>query len=379
MIELKGIAWNHTRGFTSVVAAAQRFEELQPNIRITWEKRSLQAFADASLAQLTGQYDLLVMDNPHVSIAVKDNYLLPFDDYLSADFLKDQMINSVGHSYASYHLNGKQWTLATDAATPIATWRADLMKKHNLSVPQTWDQVCALAKKRHIAFASIPIDTLMHHYMLCHALSGSVFKNEHEVAPLEVMIQAIEKYKALLDLVPGYCLESNPIQIAERMTRTDEISYSPFNYGYCNYSTANYADHILTAGGLVSLEGKTLCSTLGGAGLAVSAQSEHVQAAMQYCQFCASEKIQKGLYFDFGGQPGHRQAWLDDKVNAASNQFFKNTLNTVDQAILRPQYYGYMHFQDEASVVIFDAITGKNSVKAVAQKMNEIYKQSRTL
>ena len=81
-IHLKGIAWNHTRGFTSVVATAQRFEELNPNVRITWEKRSLQAFADASLDELTDNYDLLIMDNPHVSIAARDKNLLAFDDYL---------------------------------------------------------------------------------------------------------------------------------------------------------------------------------------------------------------------------------------------------------------------------------------------------------
>jgi len=49
MIELRGIAWNHSRGFTSVVATAQRFEELHPEVRITWEKRSLQAFADSTM------------------------------------------------------------------------------------------------------------------------------------------------------------------------------------------------------------------------------------------------------------------------------------------------------------------------------------------
>jgi multiple sugar transport system substrate-binding protein len=35
MIHLKGIAWNHTRGFVSVVATAQRFEELHPGVSIS--------------------------------------------------------------------------------------------------------------------------------------------------------------------------------------------------------------------------------------------------------------------------------------------------------------------------------------------------------
>lgn len=379
MIHLKGIAWNHTRGFTSVVATAQRFEELNPQVRITWEKRSLQAFADEPLDALTHHYDLLIMDNPHVSIAARDQVLLPFDDYLRADFLKELAGNSVGKSHASYHVDHKQWTLATDAATPIATWREDLMDKYKIRIPNTWDELLVLSKTGRIAFASIPIDTLMHHYMFCIALGSPVFTTKSEVAPKEIMVKAIKGYKQLLDLVPDYCLEMNPIKIYEHMTQTNDIVYSPFNYGYSNYSRSNYAPHILKAGGLVTFNGRRLRSTLGGAGMAVSAKTNFPDIAMQYAAFTASEKIQSGLYFACGGQPGHRKAWLSEEVNGQCNNFFKDTLQTVDEAYLRPQYYGYMHFQDEASPIIHEAVSGKTSIGSAVEKMNAIYKYSLTL
>ena len=378
MIHLKGIAWNHTRGFTSVVATAQRFEELNPDVRVTWEKRSLQAFADAPLDVLTDQYDLLIMDNPHVSIAARDKVLLPFDDYLSAKFLKELAENSVGKSHASYQVNNKQWTLATDAATPIATWREDLVAKHNIQIPKNWGQLLELAKTGKVAFASIPIDTLMHHYMMCIALGAEVFESKTEVAPRQIMIDAIKTYKELLDLAPSFCLELNPIKIYERMTQTDDIVYSPFNYGYSNYSKKNYADYTLKAGGLVTFNGKRLRSTLGGAGIAVSSKTEHANMAMKYAKFTASEKIQSGLYFEFGGQPGHRKSWLNEDVNSQCKNFFKDTLQTLDEATMRPQYYGYMHFQDEASPVIHEAMTGKTSIEVAVDKMNDIYKASLT-
>ncbi len=379
MIHLKGIAWNHSRGFTSVVATAQRFEELNPDVRITWEKRSLQAFADEALDVLTDQYDLLIMDNPHVSIAARDQLLLAFDDYLDSTFLQELANNSVGLSHASYHVNNKQWTLATDAATPIATWREDLVAKHNIKIPDTWEELLALAKAGKVAFASIPIDTLMHHYMFCMALGAPVFNNDKEVAPRGIMIKAIQVYKQLLDLVPAYCLEMNPIKIYEHMTQTDEIAYSPFNYGYSNYSRKNYAPHTLKAGGLVTFKGSRLRSTLGGAGIAVSSKTKSPEVAMQYAEFTALEKTQSGIYFESGGQPGHRQAWLNENVNKQSNGFFKDTLSTLDEAYLRPQYYGYMYFQDEASPVIHGAISGKSSVESAVDKMNDIYKKSLTL
>ncbi|WMI66254.1 extracellular solute-binding protein [Aestuariibaculum sp. YM273] len=378
MINLKGIAWNHTRGFTSVVATAQRFEELNPDVRITWEKRSLQAFADAPLDVLTSQYDLLIMDNPHVSIAARDKVLLPFDDYLSQEFLKELSDNSVGMSNASYNVDGKQWTLATDAATPIATWREDLMLKRGLDVPKTYEQLIELAKTGVVGFASIPIDTLMHHYMFCIALGENVFESKTEVAPRQIMIDAIKMYKDLVGLIPAYCLEMNPIKMAEHMTQTNDIVYSPFNYGYSNYSKKNYAENTLKAGGLVTFNGRRLRSTLGGAGIAVSSTTKHAEVAMKYAEFTASEKIQSGLYFEFGGQPGHRKSWLNEDVNAQCKDFFKDTLQTLDEATMRPQYYGYMHFQDEASPVIHDAVTGKVTVESAVDKMNEIYRESLT-
>lgn len=58
--ELRGITWNHSRGYVSVVATAQRYMEMHPEIKISWEKRSLQAFADHPIDVLAQQYDLLV-------------------------------------------------------------------------------------------------------------------------------------------------------------------------------------------------------------------------------------------------------------------------------------------------------------------------------
>lgn len=38
MITLRGIAWNNTRSYVPLIAASQRFEELHPDVQITWIK-----------------------------------------------------------------------------------------------------------------------------------------------------------------------------------------------------------------------------------------------------------------------------------------------------------------------------------------------------
>ncbi|MGH9619970.1 MAG: carbohydrate ABC transporter substrate-binding protein, partial [Bryobacteraceae bacterium] len=64
MVQLKGITWRHTRGYLPMVATAQRFCELNPEVLIRWETRSLQQFADSPVEELAREFDLLVIDHP---------------------------------------------------------------------------------------------------------------------------------------------------------------------------------------------------------------------------------------------------------------------------------------------------------------------------
>ena len=376
---LRGIAWNHTRGFVSVVATAQRFEELNPNVRILWEKRSLQAFADAPMEKLADAYDLIVMDHPHTALAAEAGLLLPLDEHLPPAYLDDQAENSVGASHRSYHFKGHQWSLATDAATPVATWREDLLRERGIDLPATWDDVLELAAAGHVGVALFPVDVLMHTYMFCQALGAKPFADESSVAPTETLELALEHLRQLARRVDPVYFELNPIGTAERMTLTDKAVYCPFAYGYSNYSRPGYANRTLKAGGLVRLDGTRLCSTLGGAGLAVSSRTKHAEEAAAYTAYTGAPETQRGIYFTSGGQPGHRSAWLDNGVNAASNGFFRDTLDTLDNALLRPAYPGYMHFQDNGSPVAHAAVAGKTKVTDAARELQLLYRHSRTL
>lgn len=375
MTFLRGIAWNHTRGFTSIVATAQRFEELHLGVSIIWEKRSLQAFAEASLAQLAEQFDLIIMDHPHTALAATEGLLLPFEDWLPAAFLADQAANSVGGSHNSYRFNGKQWTLATDAAAPIATWRPDLIEKHKLALPQTWEDVLDLARRGFVTVSAFPIDVLMHSYMFSAAQGHQPFVGD-QVAPEDVLAKALAELRKLVEWCDPACLGRNPIRTHEWMSQADDprAAYCPFAYGYSNYSRPRYAKYLLKAGGLVAFNGNRLWSTLGGAGIAVSSKTKHARVAMDFAQFTGSAEVQKGVYFQGGGQPGHRAAWLDDVVNAASTNFFRDTLQTLDEALLRPQFPGYMAFQDAGTPVAHDCISGKTKPADAACELNRLYR-----
>ena len=72
MTVLRGITWEHARGYGSVLAASTRYQADHPDVRIEWDYRSLQAFADRPLSSLVQDYDLLVIDHPHIPGAAEE-------------------------------------------------------------------------------------------------------------------------------------------------------------------------------------------------------------------------------------------------------------------------------------------------------------------
>jgi multiple sugar transport system substrate-binding protein len=376
MCELIGITWNHTRGYLPMVATAQRFCELGSSISITWHKRSLQQFADAPLSDLASRFDLLVIDHPSIGEAVHQGLLLPLDDFLPAEFLADQAANSVGQSHVSYAYNGHQYALAIDAATPVSGYRPDLLKRANAQPPATWEDLLALARRGLVTVPAIAIDSLMNFFMLANALGAEPFSQPDEVTSQAEGGRALELLRELVQLSAEGSLERNPIRTWQLLVDSETVAYCPFAYGYSNYSRPGYAANLPHTGGLVSVNGRTLRSTLGGAGLAVSRSCKHPEQAVAYAKFTASPAVQKTLYFQAGGQPGHRAAWLDPVVNGASANFFANTLSTLDSAWMRPRFPGFITFQEAAARAVHEYLSGRGEALKVIQTMNEALAQA---
>jgi len=369
---LHGITWNHTRGFVPLVAAAQRFEELHPEINITWEKRSLQSFGDDSLHTLADRFDLLVIDHPSIGEAA--DFLCPLDIYLCKDFLTAQAFNSVGASQESYIWQGRPWALAIDAAAPVSSWRSDLLDEMHLAVPETWSEVLELAKAGLVTAPLAPIDALMAFYMFCCAAGEAPFSQPGYVAAEQVQVEALGCLAELAQHCGEECLSRNPIATYEAMTSGDHLAYCPFAYGYSNYARPGYAARVLRFGPLAAMpDGRRLRSTLGGAGLAISGRSRHAAVAAEYAGFVAAAECQRGLYFTSGGQPGHRTAWEDPAVNAACGDFFMNTLSVMEQAYVRPRFPGYLPFQGDAAQLVHGFLRTGANPRQVCRELSQLY------
>lgn len=371
-IQLRGITWDHNRGFTSIVAASQRFHELNPHIEITWDKRSLQAFADEPIGELAKRYDLLIIDHPWTGFAARTGVIIPLDKYLPETFIQNLADNSVGKSHESYCFNDHQWALAIDAATPVGASRPDLIAK----LPKTWDDLVTLAKDGKVAIPGIPQDTLMSFYMVCCTLGEDVCTGKDAVVSEKTGLKALKMLRDLGQYINAECYNMNPIKVYEAMTVGDKYSYSPFAYGYSNYSKRGYSRKLLKFHDMVAINGQKLITTLGGTGLAISNNCTEKEEAARFAEYAASPEIQSTLFFDTGGQPGHRKAWEDTTTNFNSLDFFKDTLPALERAFLRPRYHGHMYFQDNAGEPIRQHMKNGGDAKEVLNTLNKLYIQS---
>ena len=384
MIELKGSTWDHSRGYDPLPVTAAAFSALHPDVQITWERRTLQDFGEMSVVDLAGRYDLIVLDHPWLGATHARNALLPLDDYLDAAFIDEQVRFSVGQSHASYVYAGQLWALAVDAAAQTSAYRPDLLASHDASAPVTWDEVLALARRlkrggqTSVSLPLMHVDTLPCFVSLCANAGEAPFTGSTGAVSRSVGRHALELLRELLALSHPGVLGWNPPQLLNHMSTSDDIAYVPLLFCYSNYARPGYRPHLIRFTNMPSdAYGRPRGAILGGAGMAVSSATRHPEIASAYAAFTASADVQRTTYFESGGQPGHRAAWTDDAVNAASSNFFRDVLPTLDDATLRPRYNGWIGVQDATCTLLHRFLRDGGDVAATLNAIDDVYLASR--
>jgi multiple sugar transport system substrate-binding protein len=354
---LRGITWDHPRGLGGLQATAAAWTAARPGVRVEWTTRSLQAFADQPVDELARRFDLICLDHPAVGEAVARSCLVPLDEHLEPAALAAQAEASVGRSAESYRWEGRRWALATDAAAQVAAYRPDLLERAGVALPRTWPEAldAAAALRRAglwAAVPAIPVDAACAFLAVCAALGEAPFAAGGAVVSRPTGREALALLGALVERCHPSSLDWNPPRMLDHMGTADDVAYCPLAFGYANYARPGFRDHpVLAAPPPAGDDGRPR-GTLGGAGLAVSASSPAVGEAVRYAAFVADPGIQRTIYFQAGGQPGHRAAWTDPAVNATAGGFFADTLASLDVALLRPRHDGFLGFQEAAGDLV---------------------------
>lgn len=367
------MTWDHPRGYDPLVACSELWLQ-QTNIRIRWEKRSLQDFESHPVEDLARRYDLIVIDHPHVGEITAEGCLLAFDQPEREGERKRLAATSVGPSYTSYLWERCQWALPIDAATQVQAWRPDLLG----SAPATWDEVLRLADEGRVLWPLRPPHSLMSFFTMTANLGAACDAEEPEFIDAETGARAYALLEALARRVDERCFTMDPIAVLEEMSgaRTG-IACAPLIYGYVSYSVKGFRParvhftDMPVAGNLGPIG-----SAIGGTGIAVSAFSSRKGEAAAFAYWIASGPVQQRLYAASGGQPGNAEAWASDQVNMPVADFYRNTRATLEGAWLRPRHSGYVGFQQWAGERLTRAWAEREPATHVIPELNRAFRES---
>ncbi len=382
MIKLKGMTWSHERGIKPLVEASKVYKE-KYGVEIEWDARSLSDFELFPLEELADKYDFIMIDHPHIGIAVDKNSLIPLDEQLSEEFLAVQKDGAVGKSYDSYYWEGHQYAIPLDAAAQVSAYRPELMPENCKMPPRTWEDVLEVAANlpegKKIAIPFVPVHAYSSFFTVCSQISENRgFWSEGQDLEEEVGIKGLELLESILKVAHKDSKDMDPINMLDRMMDEDEMVYCPLVYGYSNYAREGYGKNVVIFNEMPKLNEKPEGSMIGGVGLSVTTSCKHMKEAMNFVKMVSTPEFQKTNIFDEGGQPGHIEAWKDDHVNEGSNGFFINTLETLTYGSLRPRFPGYIDFQAEAGARIRKFVTECNPNKAAfVKELNELIKECR--
>ena len=374
MIKLKGITWDHARGYDPLIASSELYYK-EKGIQVDWQKRSLTNFGDQSLEALSKQFDLIIMDHPHVGVAEASQCLMPLNDLVPANILNELKISSAGPSFESYHYHEKQWALPIDAAMQCASYRADLMV--NDSLPNTWEEVFALAKtlaskKLYIGMALCPTDCLCSFLSLTAQFGSPIRENNELLVESSVGIKALSMLRTMCDVFHPKALDWNPIALYDYMAEQNDIAYSPLAFCYTNYSRAGFRKNILKYHTAPEINN----AVLGGAGIAITSSCSNVQEAANYAAWICSDVVQSTIYVNAQGQPGNKMAWENKEANTITSDFFTNTMPSLTNAYLRPRYQGWPKFQTFLGETIHAYLLHDTAPELVLEKLQAAYTAS---
>ncbi len=369
-VRLRGMTWSHPRGYDPMVAGTEKWAEATGHA-IDWDKRSLQDFESFPVEELARNYDLIIIDHPHVGQITKEGCLVPLDGHGRDAEFGAMAAASVGLSFPSYNWQGHQWAFPVDAAAQVQAFRPDLID----APAQRWNAVLDLARDGRVMLPLRPPHVLMSFFTLAGNLGTPCSVERGPMVAREDGARVVTMLAEIARLVDPACFTMDPIAVYEEMaTPASRCADAPLIYGYVNYALDGFRDRRLAFANIPAAGSHGVAgSALGGTGIAVSARSAHAEAAVDFAYFITSGAVQSGLYAAAGGQPGHAAAWESDAVNAPTHDFYRATRATMEASWLRPRHDGYMPFQDRASERLIDAIRKDHDPVAVVDDLNAMF------
>lgn len=362
---LRILGWDHPRCMAPLQAAASSYRALRPSVELSLRARPLKSFNDELLDAHGHDVDLVVFDHPIVPQAASGGALLPLDVAAAALNVELSLAETVGRSAASYESDGHIWGVAVDAACQVAAARTDLLGQVGVCVPETWQEVLALASDHpgRVALPLYPSDAFCALLSIAAAIAPDGQDGWRSLEAIEILVR-------LVDCVDPGCFELNPPSLLKRLEAEGGWWYVPLMFGYANMNLP----------GLQWCEAPRIDrgapgAVLGGAGLGITRDARSPVEALQFALWYGSADTQRNVVLAAGGQPAAKSVWEDPAADAQANGLFSRTRRTMEHAVVRPRSRWWASFQAQASRRLHHLLAAQAPAAHIRDELNRIHDQ----
>lgn len=371
---------------------ADDYQAKNPNIKVEVEvggatSEMQQQYLNTVLAAKDSVLDVVLIDVIRPAQWAAAQWAEPLDQYLGAE--KDAIMARYVPAYRAANIvGGKVIALPYFADAQFLYYRKDLLEKHGVQPPKTWDELKAASEKIQKAennpqlsgfqTAGAPIEGTVCTYLV--PLWGAGAQLTDNAGKLALNDATAKKPFELWDSLKA--ANVTPANLAEIPTDRIRQNFQAGNlifgmtWGYVWNRSQNDADSTVKGKtGVVPLPGFTAdkaATCIGGWQVAVSSFSKNKAEAAKFARYLSSPEVAKKQAILASHLPVFPEVYTDPEVLAA-NPWFKDALPVVLSAQSRPVTPRYNEVSETIRTNMNAFLAGtKNADAALTDMRNKL-------
>ncbi|MCY6355909.1 ABC transporter substrate-binding protein [Clostridium sp. ZS2-4] len=328
----------------------------------------------------SGAFDLVMIDDPWMPEFAEGKLLAPLDSYFKEGVDKDfvqKCADLCRHPYKT----GNLYALPLIGNVQMFFYRDDLLKKHNLKAPKTWDEVVNIAEtilknEKDISGYVLrgqrgnPIVT--NYIPMFWAYGGKVLdENNKPHVNSEAGIKAMETYIKLKNLGPKGVETFDSDQIATTLTQGKvamTIAWPSWVATVDNPKSSKVVNKV----GFSAVPGKVSFDTavIGNWLLGIPNSSLNKDAAVDFLKYITSKESQKTMALQGGGVPTRTSVYKDEELQG-KYRHYEAQLDALTHSAARPRTPYWSQIEDVWGLYLSEILSGKMDIKEGLDKANE--------
>jgi len=333
--------------------------------------------------------DLFLIDIVNPAQYASKGWIEPLDKYVGgAAVLKNDYLPVYQQANV---IGGKLYAMPSQGDAMFMYYRKDLLTKHGVAEPKTWEELAAAAKKitaaegnanlQGLSIQGAPIEGAVCTFLLPYWGQGKQFNDAGGKLTLD-KAAAVKGLKSWLDMVDQGVIKKNVAEVTTPITVNEfKAGQAVFaiNWGFAYDRFKDDADSTVKGKvgvmPLPAMTGGKSATCMGGWQWAMNAYGKNKDAAGKLIQFLSSKQASAFIAREGSILPVYQSVYSDAEVNKVV-PWFKDALPVVLAAQSRPMVEDYGQVSDiirtTTSAILARTKTPEAGVEEIASRVSRL-------